>query len=466
MRFLIVSILSISVTFLTCTPPSVSTSGPSLPVNRVASEPFTPVPSIINVPIEIKTSALEQMINEQLPALLFESDTMTVGAMKNVRVKVWKGDSIRLSLTGDELKYEVPVKIWMQFSFTVGALGLSHTEYQEVQAGISLQFSSRLVVKNDWRIVTMTKSDGYEWTTDPVVKVRFLSIPVKPVADLILSKSHKKFGELVDKGVSSSLDIKKLLQPVWRQIQKPVRLSEFPPLWLRLTPQSVSMTQLEGDGRMITSSIGITSVAETFIGDEPATTVIDSIPALSVPGKIDSSFVLNLYSEITYESASDLMKSYLLGRSFKSGRREVIIQDVSLYGMEGYAIVSLDFTGSYRGKVYVLGRAVYDSATTTISIEDLEFDVSTKNALHSTADWLFHGIITEKIQPFLRFPLKEKMLESQLMVQKKLCDSRVSKNVYLNGFIDSLSIGGVRITDRALQAVVLAKGSLTLSIRE
>lgn len=432
----------------------------------MVSEPFTPVPSIINVPIEIKTAALEQMINEQLPALLFETDTMTVGAVKNVKVRVWKGDSIRLSLTGDELKYDVPVRIWMQFSFTVGALGLSHTEYQEVEAGISLQFSSRLVIKNDWKIITMTKSQGYQWTTEPVVKVRFLTIPVKPIADLILARSHKKFGELVDKGVNSSLDIKKLLHPVWCQIQKPMRLSEFPPLWLRLTPQSVSMTQLAGDGRMITSSVGITSVAETFIGDEPVTKMVDSIPALSVPGKIDSSFVLNLYSEVTYESASELMKTYLLGRSFTAGRREVIIQDVSLYGTEGYAIVSLDFTGSYRGKVYVLGRAVYDSATTTISIEDLEFDVSTKNTLHSTADWLFHGIIIDKIQPFLRFPLKEKMLESQLMVQKMLCNSNVSKNVYVNGFIDSLSIGGVRITDRALQAVVLAKGNLTLSIRE
>jgi len=449
-----------------CTPPSVSTGGPALPSNRVQSQPFEPVPSIINVPIEIRTTALEQIINEQMPQLLFETDTMTVGAMKNVKVKVWKGDSIKFSLNGDELQYGVPLKIWMQFSFTVGALGLSHTEYQEVEAGISLRFSSRLVIKNDWKVVTMTKSDGYEWTTEPVVKVRFVSIPVKPVADFILSRNYEKFGELVDKGINSSLDIKKILHPLWVQIQQPIRLSEYPPLWLKLTPQSVSMTQLEGDGRMIRSSVGITSVAETNFGEEPKVTVVDSIPALSVPGTIDSSFVLNLYSEITYESASELMRSLLLGRSFKAGRREVIIQDVTLYGMEGYVIVSLDFTGSFKGKVYVIGRAVYDTATTTISIEDLDFDVSTKNALHNTADWLFHGVILEKIQPFLRFPLREKMLESQLMVQKMLCNSRISKNVYVNGYIDSLSIGGVRTTDRALQAVVLARGSLNLNIHE
>jgi len=312
----------------------------------------------------------------------------------------------------------------------------------------------------------MTESDGYEWTTEPVVKVRFLKIPVKPVADFILTRQHKKFGELVDKGVSDMLDLKKILHPLWMKIQDPIQLAANPPLWLRLTPKSVAMTQLEGDGRMIKSSVGITSVAETFFGEKPERTGNDSLPDFIIPGSIDSSFILNLYSEITYESASELLKSFLLGRSFKAGHREVIVQDVQMYGMEGFAIISLDFTGSFKGKVYVIGRAEYDSATSTISIEDLEFDVSTKNALHSTADWLFHGIILNKIQPFLKFPLREKVLESQLMVQKMLCNSELTDNVYINGFIDSLRIGDVRLTDRVLQTVILAQGSLFLYIKE
>jgi hypothetical protein len=247
MRRLIYFIIPLLFCLVRCTPPTITVGSPALPAERVKVEEFKPVPSIINIPIEIRTTALEQMINEQLPPLLFESDTITLGSIKNVKVKVWKGDSIRLSLQGDELNYRVPVRIWMQISLSMGAFGVSHTEYQEVEAGIALKFRSRLFVKNDWRVVTMTESDGYEWTTDPVVKVRFITIPVKPLADFILSRQHKKFGELVDKGVSSMLDIKKLLRPLWVQIQQPIRLAEYPPLWLRLSPQSVSMTQLSGD---------------------------------------------------------------------------------------------------------------------------------------------------------------------------------------------------------------------------
>jgi hypothetical protein len=464
MRTVFLLIFSV-ILLLRCTPPVVL-ADPELPSNRAKFEPFKPVPSVINVPVEIRTPALEQMINEQLPPLLFESDTITLGKFKNVKVKVWKGDSIRLSLSGDELSYKVPVKIWMQFSFSVGALGVSHTEYQEFEAEVALKFRSRLFIKNNWRVVTMTESEGYEWLSNPAIKVRFVKIPIKPLADFILSRQKDNFGDMIDKGVSSMLDIKKLLHPLWMQIQKPIRLAENPELWLRLTPRSVAMTQLAGDGRMISSSVGITSVAETFFGDEPENSTQDSLPDFVVPGKIDSSFVLNLYSEISYDNASELLRAYLQGRSFTAGRREVIIQDIAIYGLEGYAVVSLDFTGSYRGKVYVIGRARFDSLTSTVSIEELEFDVSTKSALANTADWLFHGVILEKVQPFLRFPLREKLLESQLMVQKMLCNSQLTKNVYINGMIDSLAIGGVRLTDHALQAVVLARGSLFLNIRE
>lgn len=463
-HILIVTVLAGLILFR-CTSPKV-VGGPALPSGKTAVREFTPVPSVISVPVEIRTHTLEDMINEQLPDTLFETDTMTLGAMKKVKVKVLKGDSLRLSLKGDELEYKVPVKIWMQFSFTVGALGISHTEFQEVEAGIALKFKSRLFIKNDWKVVTMTESDGYEWTTDPVVKVRFVKIPVKPVADFILSRQHEKFGDLVDKGVSEMLDLKKILHPLWVKIQEPIQLAKDPQLWLRLTPKSVAMTQLSGNGRMIESSVGITSIAETFFGERPKATVNDSLPDFIIPGRIDSSFILNLYSEITYESASELLQSFLLGRSFKAGHREVIVQDVKIYGLEGFAIISLDFTGSYKGKVYVIGRAVYDSATSTISIQDLEFDVSTRNALHSTADWLFHGIILNKVQPYLKFPLREKVLESQLMVQKMLCNSELTDNVYINGFIDSLRIGDVLLTERALQAVILAQGSLFLYIKE
>jgi hypothetical protein len=442
------------------------TSSMTLSMDKAPIKPFQPVPSIINVPLEIKTDVAAKMINEQIKGLLYECDTLTLGGVKPVKVKVWKKDSIMLSLNGDELHYSIPLRIWMQFSFNINALGMNHTEYQDVEASIMLKFHSRLFVKNDWKIVTMTKSDGYEWLSDPVVRVRFLTIPIKPVADLLLSKQTNSFGDMIDKAVTSMVDIKKMISPLWNKMQTPILLAADPDsLWLRLTPHSVYMTQLEGRDNVIRSSIGIKSVAETFFGSNPGQAKADSLPEFVIPGKIDSTFVINLYSELSFASVSQMARSMLAGKSFELSGREIIIQDINLYGLEGYAILSIDLIGAYNGKIYAIGKVIHDKDAQTVEIGELEFDLSTQNRLHKTAEWMFHGLILSKVKPFLKFSIKDKLLESQLMVQKMLSNNQIFKNVYVNGTIDSLSIGGITCTESCIQTILLTKGTLNLHIR-
>jgi hypothetical protein len=354
----------------------------------------------------------------------------------------------------------------MRFSFTIGALGVSHTEYQDVETEVVFSFSSRIFVKNNWEIVTMTRSEGFEWLSEPVVRIRFLTIPIKPVADFILSRQKDALGILVDSTISNMLNIKDMLHPLWLRIQQPILLSESPPVWLRLNPCGVSMTQLAGAGEEICGSIGITTIAETFVGDMPSVTVRDSLPEFIIPGGIDSSFILNIYSEISFEQASAMTRGYLQGRSFTAGDKELIIQDISITGIDGYPAVCIDFTGTYRGRVYVIGRMRYDQSSSTLSIEDLEFDLASKNRLQSAAAMFLHNMIISNIRPHLRYPLREHLLESQLMIQKMLCNHKIAENIFVSGAIDSLNIGAVTLSDRAIRALVLARGSLYLNIND
>jgi hypothetical protein len=465
-RLLIAAIALSAACLLNCAPRTTITGAPELEKGQSLAPGFTPLPSVVNVPIEMRTRVVEEMLNKQFSGLLYECDTLTLGPAKPVKIKIWKGDTIRLSLNGDELRYRLPLRIWLQFSFTVGALGFSHVETQDVEGEIALTFKSRIFVKNDWQVATMTQAEGHDWISNPVVKIHFLTIPVKPLADLIVSTQLAGFGQTIDKEINQILNVKGILFPLWNKIQEPMLLTRNPAVWLRLTPKAVYMTQLQGSEGIIRSAAGIQTVAETFVGDTPKVARKDSLPDFIIPGRVDSSFVLNLYSEMSYESAADILRGYLLGRSFSYGRKQVIIQGIDMLGVAGYAAIGIDFFGSYKGRVYVIGRPQFDSVTSVVSIEDLEFDLKTKNAAQSAAQWLLHGIILGKIKPYLRFPLKEKILESQLAIQKMMCHSEVMDNVFITGSIDSLRVGGVRLTDRAIQAVVFARGSLFLTVHD
>ena len=111
-------------------------------------------------------------------------------------------------------------------------------------------------------------------------------------------------------------------------------------------------------------------------------------------------------------------------------------------------------------------RVQYDSSNQTISIVDLEFDLSTQNKLHKTADALFHKVMISKLKPYLKFPIRDRLLESQLITQKMLSNKEISKNVFVNGILDSLTIAGITCTDNGIRTTLLAKGVVTVHIRD
>jgi hypothetical protein len=440
--------------------------GPSVPIQRAADPNFTPISSIVNIPFEIKTSYIEKTVNRQLGGILYETDTLTLGSFKNVSMSVRKGGNIKIQLRGNELIYRVPLKISMRFAFTIGALGLNHTEYKDVEAGIILNLRSKIFLNKNWSLTTTTKLEDYSWTSDPVVKMRFISIPVKPAADFFLSKQAEALGGIIDQTVSSGVNVKELVNPLWLKLQEPlgITVAEIQQqIWLKLTPDEVYMTPVSGRGGKLTTSIGVRAAAETFIGEKPQSTAPVKLPNFSTPGKIDSAFVVNLYSEISYEQATLLSQQILTGKTFSSGKQEVIVQDIAISGMDGFAIVRLDLIGSFKGRLYLIGRAVYDEKTQTILLEDIDYDMTTQSRFHKTANWLLRGIIISKMKPLMRFPLKDKLAEAQVLAQQMLENKEVYSNVYLNGKIDSISIGGIELTDSSFRTVVLARGALTIT---
>ena len=451
---------------VSCAPLRTSVAPPQVPGGRMVVNEQVPATSRINIPIEMRAEVIERIINQHLPEVLFESDTMTLAGVKPVRVVVMRADTLTLSLERDELHYRVPLRIAMRFSFSVDVLGIRHTEYQDVEASIALSLRSRLFVKNDWRVVTMTHSPRYEWLSEPVVKARFLTVPVKPVVDRILVRYSETFGSMIDEAVAGLLDLKKVLHPLWMELQEPRVIMEHPQVWLRLTPRSVHMTQLEGRGGFIRGSVGVETVAETFIGTRPDGTRVDSLPPFLVPGSIDSSFALNLYSEIRYDHATALARGYLMGRSFSAGRREVIVQDVVVMGIGEYVAVQFDFTGSWRGRAYVIGDVYYDTIRETIRVENMAFDLSTQRRIQGRTARFLHDIIVSRIRPLLQFPLREQLLVSQLALQRMLCNNRIADNVYLTGYLDSLTVSSVTVTDQALRTLILARGSMSVRITD
>ncbi|MCL2219556.1 MAG: DUF4403 family protein [Chitinispirillia bacterium] len=433
-----------------------------------AAAPIAPIPSTINIPARINLAFIENIVNREINGTIYSNNAFPVENLGTARLSVSKNGRINIRATGNELVYKIPLKISMRFSFSI----LGHTEYQDVDAGIAINLRTKYTLQNNWRLATTTSVDGYEWTTPPTVKIRFITIPIKPIADFLASRQSgilNEIGKMVDNAVSNGVNIKTQITPLWEQLQTPTEIAapNMPErLWLRFNPTDIYISQITGLGGSINATIGIRAFAETFTGDKPAQRPPKPLPDFAAPKNQDTTLTINLYAELPFEQATAICREQFVGKTLTSGRQKVLVNDIEISGINGLAKVKMNLSGSIKGNVTVLGRAVYNESTQTLSIDDFDFDIETKSRYQRTRNWLLRGIIISKMKPMMKFPVGEMLEDSKILVQQMLKNYEIHKGITLNGHIQTLTVLGAELTDNAIRAVVIAKGSAKILVRD
>ncbi len=432
----------------------------------------SPVPSTINIPVEIKTSVIENTVHSLFGGTFHRSDTAILGGLTSIKISARRSGPVKITARGDELAYNLPVTVTIRVSTTVSAMGLTHTEHQDIEAGISVGLRSKVRLKNDWRPVTTTKAAGYRWTTEPVLKTRFITIPIKPVANYFADRLMEIIGPMIDNALANSDVIKKsVMTPLWEQLYTPISFTvpeTQKNIWMRINPTHLYLSNINGHGASISAFVGIRAVTEAVMGDMPEKREPAPLPDFTAPPENgDSAFALNLYAEISYADATALCKDKFNGKTFSSGMHKITVNDIEVSGTnaDGPLLIKMDVSGAMKGIVLLTGRAVYNDKDKTLSLSDLDFDLATSSQYQQAKKRLLKGIIINKMKPLIKFPLSS-ILDAEALTKTLLTDYPIQKGILLNGKIESITLRGVATTKNGLRAAVLASGTAKVTLSE
>src|SRR4029079_2111491 len=119
-----------------------------------------------------------------------------------------------------------------------------------------------------------------------------------------------------------------------------------------------------------------------------------------------------LEAALQYDSLSNVLNGYLVNKRFDVAegifKKHIIIQHTAVSGDEnGNMNISVDFTGSFDGTAYFVSKPVYNPEKKTIEVQDLDYDLKTKNLLLKTAKWLFNKRIISELKSYTSFDLTQ-----------------------------------------------------------
>ncbi|MDX9907819.1 MAG: DUF4403 family protein [Mariniphaga sp.] len=126
-------------------------------------------PSTINLSFEARLSDIQNALNEALTGLIYEDNSLEDNERDNLMVKAWKEGNILLALKRNVLIYKVPLKVWIKTGFKKSAFGYSVSDYRELNAALTLNFRTEIILLPDWSIQTLTSGTDYKWVSEPVV---------------------------------------------------------------------------------------------------------------------------------------------------------------------------------------------------------------------------------------------------------------------------------------------------------
>lgn len=433
------------------------------PVESYLPSNLAPAMSEIPLNVEVDIKKLESTVNKKMTGLLYEGTKIN---NQDLSVKVWKSQDFKFTMKNNVIEYRVPLKIWTRFAWTVEKFGIAVGDHYEANGIIALTYKTAINVDKNWKLVSKTTTSGYQWIEAPKLSVIGVNVPVAPIANIALSKFDKMITEQIDLAMSQMVDLKKYVSMAWDESQKPIQMSENYNTWVRITPKDIYLSPLTSVNNKLNLAISLYAQIESFMGVKPAEKKLVSLPEFKYVQRPPQQFNLNIAADATFDKISEMSKSQLINKTFSEGKNSITITDLSIFGSEGKAVFVADVTGSLKGRIYFTGNMVYNPAKTAVEIQNPQFDVKTKSALVKSANWLLHGIILNKIAPYLTYNVKEDLELMKKEANLMLNNYSVYDGVTLQGKLNSIDVMSLDLVPGAVRISANAKGNIVLKVDE
>lgn len=418
-------------------------------------ERFEDLISTISIPVKIPLEDLEKSLNVQMEGLLYEDGDMNDG--DNMMVKAEKKEDITLTIDSQMVKYRVPLALWIKYD-----AGLTNLE---AEGEIALSFKTAFFINEDWQMETLTEIESHEWMKKPTLKMGALNLPVGFVANIVLNKSRLTIAKSIDEMVKENFKLDEIVKEAWTQMFDPILISEEYNTWLQVNPENITMTPLNVENEVISSTIIIESKPEVKLGERPDQNEITPLPPFQYSSEKMEDVTIHLSTEIPYPEAERIAKQSMMGETFESKGRSVTVEDIELYGQGNKLIVNTQLSGSYNGNIYLQGKPEYNTNRNSIDIKDLKFTLESRNFLLRSAAWLLKSTMRKQIQENMDFLLDYNLKEIQTQMQEQLQNYPLTEQIFLNGNLDELNIQNAYLAPDAIKVEIALKGRLDVLVK-
>jgi hypothetical protein len=244
-----------------------------------------------------------------------------------------------------------------------GANRFTSRIHGQTEASATIEAEARPELTKDWS-VDLNFSDGFHWSEPPVMHVLGREIQLSKYAE---PRIHEQLAHVRERALAAArrLDLHGKADAAWQHAFTPVQLSDNPPVWLQLVPQSVAFAGVRASSTVLSGSLELSGSASTVVGQQPANVTPTSLPALGHEVSEPGSFDVILPVQIGYDVLKDKITQAIAMLPPVAG---LSVRNVDVYPSAGKLAVGLRIAKSADTDPNA-GRWVYFTAAVQVDAD-------------------------------------------------------------------------------------------------
>lgn len=447
---------------------SCKTIEPVAPVQSVIpAPPINNVISTLNIPVQIDLKKQLKSTEESLPKSFDGKEDHCEGVSfyyKFIR------EPIDFQFKNTELYYEVDGKFELKLNYcpkchelwskegscTVPRVYASCGANGEPMRKVTVGYSTKIDISSSYKFQSSTELKKFE-IHDPCEITVFKYDATTQVKKQVKGQLEK-LEDNIDKQIES-IDIKKTLENVWDEMQKPMSIGSYGYLYIQ--PKSIAMSDLKFENQKVLLDLNMKMAP--FVSTETRELKKTALPNMESFHKSEG-FELAMDIHASYDSLTSFINKAFNGKELDLNGKKIIVKEMKIEGtQDAKMLFKMTFEGAKKGTVYLAGIPLLDVENQKVSIDQLDFELETKSLLLKTAKWMFSNRILDEIKKNAVFDLKTMLEDSKKTIGKQL-NNEISKGVSMNGKVEVLKVNELFLGAKYLIVRTNLKGDLKLKI--
>lgn len=424
--------------------------------------------STIATPITIPIDQLRRLAEGRLSGEIYkESHDVGVGTSMEVTVRR-RASEITMRMTGNTLTTNVPLNLTGVANVGVGPFRIRSPG--GLDADLDVTLNTTVSLNPDWSVTSSTSADIDVGRAR--LDVAGNDLDVTAIVNEIVRRNAQRISEPLDSYLQD-LDLRSLVEPVWRGFAAPIQVSENPAVWLRVRPVGFSLSPPAADDGDLRFDLGMEMYLDSVLGNRPTDNELGPIPQIEKVSDKSGTFRVAIPIAVELDEATVMLSNQFIGRTDRigddatvhwlgielSGRGDRLVASVQFEAKTGWWGVS-----ELTGRMVVEARPSYDSATQTLTMRDVDYELQSDSTLATVADWLLHDELRKRAQAELRFPIGDIIGEIRQDLQDRLGSISLGDFGTMEAKIDSVLPDLASVTGSTVELAVVADGTLSLAL--